>query len=146
MVQFKILLEFLNKIFPYLICGVIIFTVASCNANKRWIDKGKRRGWLDTITTVKYDTIRIAGSTKDTSFLFRSDTIFLKDKHFTTYYFRDTITQKEYLKTIIHSRDTVVKVEESKTVVNQINDKLPWWAWIVIGAMGFVIVALVIKK
>lgn len=132
------------------ICAIasIVFIVAlnSCNANKRWIDKGKRRGWLDTIATIKYDTIRIEGSTKDTSFLFRSDTIFLKDKHFTTYYFRDTVTHKEYLKTVVHSIDTIIKVQENKTVVNQINDKLPWWAWIVIGAMGFVIVALVIKK
>jgi hypothetical protein len=122
------------------------FILVSCNANKRWIDKGKRKGWLDTITTVKYDTIRIQGSTKDTSFLFRSDTIFLKDKHFTTYYFRDTITKKEYLKTIVHSRDTIVKVEENKTVVNQINDKLPWWVYVVGGVMLFVIVILVIKK
>lgn len=132
------------------ICAIasIVFIIAlnSCNANKRWIDKGKRKGWLDTITTVKYDTIRIEGSTKDTSFLFRSDTIFLKDKHFTTYYFRDTITQKEYLKTVIHPLDTIVRVVENKTVVNQINDKLPWWVYVVGGVMLFVIVILALRR
>ncbi len=127
--------------------AMIVFIIAlnSCNANKRWIDKGKRRGWLDTIATIKYDTIRIEGSTKDTSFLFRSDTIFLKDKHFTTYYFRDTVTHKEYLKTVVHSIDTIIKVQENKTVVNQINDKLPLWVYVIGCVLLFIIFVLVVK-
>lgn len=146
MIQFKILLEFLNKIFPYLICGVIIFTIASCNANKRWLDRGKRKGWLDTITTVKYDTIRLNGSQKDSAFIFSSDTIWLRDKLFTTYYFRDTITQKETIRTIVHPRDTVVKTEIKTTTIQEIKSELPWWIWVVIGLLSLAVVVALLRR
>jgi hypothetical protein len=114
----------------------VLFAVASCNANKWWLDKGKRKGWLDTITTVKYDTIRLNGSQKDSAFIFSSDTIWLRDKLFTTYYFRDTITQK----------DTVVKVEEKKVVVQEVKSELPWWILLIIGFLSLAVVVALLKR
>lgn len=124
----------------------VVFILASCNANKRWIDKGKRKGWLDTITTVKYDTLHLNGSQKDSTFIFSNDTIWLRDKLFTTYYFRDTITQKETIRTIVYPRDTVVKIEEKKVVVQEVKSELPWWVYVIGCVLLFIIVVLVVKS
>lgn len=143
MFQFQAIAQLFMRLFSIIF---ILFLMASCNANKRWIDKGKRKGWLDTITTVKYDTIRLNGSTKDTSFLFRSDTIFLKDKHFTTYYFRDTITQKETIKTIVYPRDTIIKTETKTTTIQEVKSELPWWIWVVIGLLSLAVVVALLRR
>lgn len=143
MFQFQAIAQLFMRLFSIIF---ILFLMASCNANKRWLDRGKRKGWLDTITTVKYDTIRLNGSQKDSAFIFSSDTIWLRDKLFTTYYFRDTITQKETIRTIVYPRDTVVKVEEKKVVVQEVKSELPWWIWLIIGFLSLAVVVALLKR
>lgn len=143
MFQFQAIAQLFMRLFTIIF---IVFLMASCNSNKRWIDKGKRKGWLDTITKVKYDTIRLNGSQKDSTFVFSNDTIWLRDKLFTTYYFRDTITQKETIRTIVHPRDTVVKTEIKTTTIQEIKSELPWWVWVVIGLLSLAIVVALLRR
>ena len=117
----------------------IIFSLiilASCQTQKQWSKKGFNRGWVDTAMVKVYDTIHIKGSSKDTLFYGSVDTLFLKDKNFTTTYFRDSVTQKIYLKTIVNNRDTIVIREVHTTSFKALKYsftdhlKAVWYVWL----------------
>jgi len=135
----------------YVVFALIVF--ASCQTQKQWNKKGFDRGWVDTLTTKVYDTIHFKGSSRDTLFYGSTDTLFLKDKNFTTTYFRDSVTHKIYLKTIVNNRDTVVIKEIHKTNLKEVQYtfadhlKAIWYIWLGLFVL-LVIIALyaIIKK
>jgi len=116
--------------------AILFIVFASCQTAKQWSKKGFERGWIDTSTVTVYDTITIKGSSKDTLFYGSVDTLFLKDKNFTTTYFRDSITQKIYLKTVVNNRDTTVIKEIHTTTLKEAKYtfldhlKAVWYVWL----------------
>lgn len=133
-----------------LIALMLILCVTSCSTQKRWSKKGHKMGWIDTTTTYVYDTIRIAGSRKDTLFSHSSDSVFLTDKLFTTVYYYDTITHNNYLRTIVHNRDTTIVKEIHKTIVKEVKytliDHLKSVWWLPFALLLLMIIFLLIKK
>ncbi len=133
----------------WVLFAIFIASLFSCSPQKRWSDKGFRKGWIDTSTIKLIDTVHFAGSSKDTSWLFSKDTVFLKDENFTTYYFRDTITHKQYLKTIVNNHDTVIVREIHHTSI-QVSKfsfvdhiKALWPIWLGLIAVIFIIGAVI---
>lgn len=133
----------------------IIFSLiilASCQTQKRWSKKGFERGWIDTATVTVYDTVRFIGSSKDTLFYGSVDTLFLKDKNFTTTYFRDSVTQKIYLKTIVNNRDTIVIREVHSTNFKALKYsftdhlKAVWYVWLGLFVLLCVIALIALFK
>ena len=133
-----------------IIFALIIFT--SCQTARQWNKKGLERGWIDTATVTVYDTIKIKGSSKDTLFYGSVDTIFFKDKNFTTTYFRDSITHKIYLKTVVNNRDTTVIREVHTTTVKSpqysFTDHLKavWYVWLGLFVLLIVIALIALFK
>lgn len=129
--------------YVFLLYVVIAFSCSHSN----WLQKGIKKGWVNKDTLKMYDTITFKGSTKDTSFIFNSDTIILKDKLFTTYYYRDTLLKREYLKTIVNNRDTVIvkeyHVDKFKYVEHTIFDALRklWWLIALL-----ILIIIIVKK
>lgn len=141
------------KAITYILLGIVavllLQCVMACNPQKRWSNKGHRRGWIDTATVKVYDTLHFYGSSKDTLFLHSKDSIFLRDKLFTTVYYHDTITNKTYLRTIVNPRDTVIIKEVHTTKVQETeysvwdHFRALWWfplALIVLAVILFIVI------
>lgn len=139
-----------DKEMKYVIFILIIF--ASCQTQKQWNKKGFERGWVDTSTVTVYDTIHFKGSSKDTLFMSSSDTLFLKDKNFTTIYFRDSITHKIYLKTVVNNRDTTVIREVHTTTFKEAKYtftdhlKAVWYVWLGLFVLLIIIALMALFK
>jgi len=119
--------------------------LTSCQSQKQFVKKGFERGWIDTSKIKLIDTVKFYGSSKDTSFLYSSDTIVLQDKNFTTFFYRDTVTQKHYLKTIVNNHDTVIVREVQQTIVKATEYtftdhlKAVWYIWLILFALMLII-------
>jgi len=108
-----------NLIYTLSFCfiWIALMMLISCSPQKRWSDKGFRKGWIDTSKIKLIDTVHFYGSSKDTSFLYSKDTIILKDDNFTTFFYNDTTTHHHYLKTVVNNHDTVIVREVQRTTV-----------------------------
>lgn len=49
----------MKNLLNIILCIAFIAFLCSCNANKRWTNRGIRKGWLDTTTKVKTGEVKI---------------------------------------------------------------------------------------
>lgn len=141
-------MKYWNMFIIAVILMIVWILILGCQTQKQWSKKGFDRGWMDTTTIKIYDTIHFVGSSKDTLFYGSVDTLFLKDRNFTTTYFRDSITHKIYLKTIVNNRDTTVIKEIHTTNLKEVQYtfidhlKAVWQVWFGLFVL-FIIIALI---
>lgn len=128
---------------------LIIFLLISCSTEKRCVHhlkKAKEFGCFTTDTITKYDTI--VGFSVDT--IFKGDTLTSTD---TFVFFKDNIKTK----TIVNWKDrivyqnitkdtTIIEIKYVATKYTEYKDRLPRWAYGLMGFLALIIIGLVFVK
>jgi len=117
-----------------------ILLLSSCS-QKHWQSRGFKKGWVDTTTITKHDTIRGFDTTVLRVFdtLTHSDTLFvIKDgvKVKTIIQWKDRIVEQQITKL-----DTIVKWKTKQTIISDC-PKIKWYEWWYIGVIGTLILIL----
>ncbi len=128
---------------------ITILILASCSTEKRCanhLKKAKELGCLTMDTVTKYDTI--VGFSVDTIFMADS---FTSVDTFTL--FKDNIKTK----TIVNWKDrvvyqnvtkdtTIIETKYVATTTTQYKDKMPWWAYFLMGFLALIVLGLAFSK
>jgi hypothetical protein len=149
--QYILLLSALQIIMKYAI--IILILLSSCSAIRGRQAKNKtewliKHGYLanKSDTVIHYDTIK--GFRLDTVFvgsiLKDIDTFYLENSGIET---RTIVKWKErIINQTLSKRDTVIQWKEitHTKIIKQPEKYIPWWAWLIIVALGHMVLGLVL--